>query len=332
MDADKYKNKRKEMHKILEAISKGIMNVLSTDIHDQNIDFDRANINNELDLQMALNDAVSCILQKNDKNPFSWLAIEDECKTIMACYKKGHRYKPTIGELQKLYQIRRFQGLSDATCPDISSMKWLDTSELITYVTGSGNELEIFNYDLHNGKDIKFLKLYDSRFNDGYIMIHKSYVGNERNKCTYANVELSPFDCITDRNEIIHDFDGYRNTYKYSITFNSETSDVIKKLLKHEKAANKGITNKYDAYIPAAGELKFINDHYDIIHMALEGISESLCVEMPAFCWSSTRYDDRETWFIVEGKLYHTSNQQSKQRLFPLFREARFMKYTGIKN
>jgi len=142
-------------NRIYNAINEAVLNVLSTDIEDRDIDFEHAGIDNGINI---LNGLVPDLTDRL-KDP----AYEEIKKFSKA---KHLFYTPTgLSEVFEIYKkIARYR-----CYPDID-IKWIDFNGIIMVVLDDNTEIpyNLFDKDIHNAV---FLKIRDD--NGKQVIMHK---------------------------------------------------------------------------------------------------------------------------------------------------------------
>jgi len=119
--------------KILNAIDKGLMNALSTDITDQDIDFDKSDITSQTDFSYLF---MQYIENKDYVNAYI---------TFIRSDGQLNRYKlKSIKELNQIL-ISLIEANIDEFEYDFDKFQWIDTSDILTFILKSGKEVQIFD-------------------------------------------------------------------------------------------------------------------------------------------------------------------------------------------
>ncbi|WQJ53233.1 MAG: hypothetical protein [Wendovervirus sonii] len=308
--------------KIYEAINTGIQRALVLDgEEDVSIIYQHKKIDNSFNpINIFVNELLSLDIYNSDKDQ-----IYDLYSNIIDSYNLNtdNRYKvKNFGELKKIYDaFNRVFNYKFFTYKIKNAFKslwgWMDTSNAIMLILNDNSEI---SFDQFDGQDVKFI-VFKSVNSKNDILIHKDYLVTD-NIYQWSKRIKNNFDTSNCKiGNASQDFNGFDNTYK-NINIYKKGKNNFLSYPAFQYVDNINVPG-YIAYIPASGQLEFLDRNGEILTYVINCITKNKYSHIDQILqeysdiWSSTEYTSYYAYTITGYE-----NKSKKCHILPLFKKA----------
>jgi len=257
----------------------------------------------------------------------------DLFKQIIAYYNNtGIKYKvKNINELFRIWQ--KYGGENMADYYKWGQMwhtlwSWIDTSDVLTYILASGNEI---SFDMHDRQSVDFIKIKASDPQYDILIHRKLFISNERLK--WSKGDKRNYDESASIETFIkaeNDYDGWSHTYRnVNIYKNGKNNfstypayDYVNNL-NHKN--NTYIPEGYQAYVPSYAQLSLLNKYDTFIVYLLKHISKydyKTITHRYKPIWSSTEWGRFNMCVIGDSHNTNFIYKTEEGYIFPLFKKC----------